>query len=146
MVYYTDSYSPSHRTVARDEGSMSVSSGSASQVVIIPDTDIVYRASVVAISDLPSVVVTAAPGTSTIIHDFASVPVILLHASLQIPMLRSLMTCCCQTTVSWITLSCACAVLLGGWTAAVLMLTQSGTYPVVTLRPAVLLLMVMVHH
>ena len=63
MVYYTDYYSPRHRAVPRDEGSVSVSSGSASQVVIIPDTDIVYRASVVAISDLPSVVVTAVPGT-----------------------------------------------------------------------------------
>ena len=62
MVYYTDSYSPSHRTVPRDEGSVSVSSGSASQVVI-PVTDIVYTVSVVAVSDLPSVVVTAVPGT-----------------------------------------------------------------------------------
>ena len=120
-VYYTDSYSPKFRLVSRDAGSVSVSSGSDSQVVIIPDTDIAYRASVVAVSDLPSVEVTAVPGTPryvTIIHDFVSVPVILLHASLQIPMLRSLMTCCCQTTVLWKTLSCACAVLLEGWTAA----------------------------
>ena len=62
MVYYMDFYSPSHRTVPRDAGSVSVSSGSDSQVVI-PVTDIVYRASVVAVSDLPSVEVTAAPGT-----------------------------------------------------------------------------------
>ena len=41
---------------------MSVSSGSASQVVI-PVTNIVYTVSVVAVSDLPSDVVTAVPGT-----------------------------------------------------------------------------------
>ena len=63
MVYYTDSYSPSHRTVPRDAGSVSVSSGSDSQVVIIPDTDIVYTVSVVAVSDLPSLVTAAVPGT-----------------------------------------------------------------------------------
>ena len=48
----------------RDAGSVSVNSGSASQVVI-PVTDIVYRVSVVAVSDLPSVVTTAVPGTHT---------------------------------------------------------------------------------
>ena len=63
IVYYTDSYSPSHRTEPRDEGSMPVSSGSASQAVIIPDTDIVYTVSVVAVSDLPSAEVEAVPGT-----------------------------------------------------------------------------------
>ena len=47
----------------RDAGSVSVSSGSASQVVIIPDTDIVYTVSVVAVSDLPSVQVEGVPGT-----------------------------------------------------------------------------------
>ena len=49
--------------MARDEGNVSVSSGSDSQVVIIPDTDIVYTVSVVAVSDLPSVEITAVPGT-----------------------------------------------------------------------------------
>ena len=113
IVHYTDFYSPSHYSAPRDEGNVSVSSGSASQVVIIPITDIVYRVSVVAVSDLPSVQTEAVPGTRrcvTIIHDFASVPMLLLHASLQIPMLRSLGKCCCQTTVLWIPLSCACAV------------------------------------
>ena len=43
---------------------MSVSSGSASQVVI-PVTDIVYTVSVVAVSDLPSVQVEGVPGTHT---------------------------------------------------------------------------------
>ena len=104
--------------MARDAGNVSVSSGSASQVVI-PVTDIVYRVYVVAVSELPSVQVEGVPGTLryicvTIIHDHQplqlSVSVTLLHASLQIPMLRSLVKCCCQTTVSWITLSCACAV------------------------------------
>ena len=46
----------------RDAGSVSVSSGSDSQVVI-PVTEIVYRVSVVAVSDLPSVEITAVPGT-----------------------------------------------------------------------------------
>ena len=60
MVYYTDFYIYSHS--ARDEGSVAVSSGSASQVVI-PVTNIVYRVSVVAVSDLPSVQTEAVPGT-----------------------------------------------------------------------------------
>ena len=47
----------------RDAGSVSVSSGSDSQVVIIPDTDIVYTVSVVAVSDLPSAEVEGVPGT-----------------------------------------------------------------------------------
>ena len=64
MVYYTDSYFVStHRATPRDAGSMPVSSGSDSQVVIIPDTDIVYTVSVVAVSDLPSMEITAVPGT-----------------------------------------------------------------------------------
>ena len=52
--------------MARDEGNVSVSSGSASQVVI-PVTDIVYRVYVVAVSDLPSVQVEGVPGTHTYI-------------------------------------------------------------------------------
>ena len=62
MVYYTDYYSYLHS--ARDEGSVSVSSGSDSQVVI-PVTNIVYTVSVVAVSDLPSVQTEAVPGTHT---------------------------------------------------------------------------------
>ena len=46
---------------------MSVSSGSASQVVI-PVTDIVYTVSVVAVSDLPSAEVEGVPGTHTYVH------------------------------------------------------------------------------
>ena len=79
MVYYTDFYSP-----ARDAGNLSVSSGSASQVVI-PVTDIVYTVSVVAVSDLPSVQTEAVPGTRIMCYHYsnsASVPVNLLHASL----------------------------------------------------------------
>ena len=62
IAYYTDFYSPSHYSAPRDEGSVSVSSGSASQVVI-PVTDIVYTVSVVAVSDLPSIQTAAVPGT-----------------------------------------------------------------------------------
>ena len=61
MVYYTDPYSDMY-SAPRDEGSVSVSSGSDSQVVI-PVTVIVYTVSVVAISDLPSVETAAIPGT-----------------------------------------------------------------------------------
>ena len=64
MVYYVDFYSPSHHPVARDEGNVSVSSGSDSQVVI-PVTSIVYRVYMVAVSDLPSVQVEGVPGTHT---------------------------------------------------------------------------------
>ena len=64
IVYYTDYYIFKHS--ARDEGNVSVSSGSASQVVI-PVTDIVYTVSVVAVSDLPSVQVEGVPGTHTYI-------------------------------------------------------------------------------
>ena len=63
---------------------MSVSSGSASQVVI-PVTNIVYRVSVVSVSDLPSVQTEAVPGTRIMCYHYsnsASVPVNLLHASL----------------------------------------------------------------
>ena len=66
IVHYTDFYSLSHRTVVRDEGNVSVSSGSASQVVI-PVTSIVYTVSVMAVSDLPSVQVEGVPGTHTYI-------------------------------------------------------------------------------
>ena len=59
-----DYYSPSHLPVARDAGNVSVSNGSASQVVI-PVTDIVYRVYVVAVSDLPSVQVEGVPGIRT---------------------------------------------------------------------------------
>ena len=62
IVYYVDFYSPSHYPVARDEGNVSVSSGSDSRVVI-PVTDIVYTVSVVAVSDLPSAEVEGVPGT-----------------------------------------------------------------------------------
>ena len=62
IVHYTDFYSPRPYSVARDVGSVSVSSGSDSQVVI-PVTSIVYTVSVVAVSDLPSVQVEAVPGT-----------------------------------------------------------------------------------
>ena len=62
IVYYTDFYSPSHYSEPRDEGSVSVSSGSDSQVVI-PVTSIVYTVSVVAVSDLPSTEVEGVPGT-----------------------------------------------------------------------------------
>ena len=65
LVYYLDFYSPSHLPVARDEGIVSVSNGSASQVVI-PVTDIVYRVYVVAVSDLPSVQVEGVPGTQCV--------------------------------------------------------------------------------
>ena len=61
IVDYVDFYSP-----ARDAGNVSVSSGSASQVVI-PVTNIVYRVYVVAVSDLPSVQVEGVPGTHTYI-------------------------------------------------------------------------------
>ena len=60
VVYYVDFYSYLHS--ARDVGNVSVSSGSASQVVI-PVTDIVYTVSVVAVSDLPSIKTEAVPGT-----------------------------------------------------------------------------------
>ena len=82
MVYYTDFYIFLHS--ARDEGSVAVSSGSASQVVI-PVTDIVYTVSVVAVSDLPSVQTEAVPGTRIMCYHYsnsASVSVNLLHASL----------------------------------------------------------------
>ena len=52
--------------MARDAGNVSVSNGSASQVVINV-TDIVYRVYVVAVSDLPSVQVEGVPGTHTYI-------------------------------------------------------------------------------
>ena len=61
---------------------MSVSSGSASQVVI-PVTNIVYTVSVVAVSDLPSAEVEGVPGTHTyidmctIIHDHQTLQVCL---------------------------------------------------------------------
>ena len=78
MVYYTDYYIFRHS--ARDAGSVSVSSGSDSQVVI-PVTDIVYNVSVVAVSDLPSVVIEAVPGTHRymlpIIHDYQTLQVYL---------------------------------------------------------------------
>ena len=65
MVYYVDYYSYLHS--ARDAGSVSVSSGSASQVVI-PVTNIVYTVSVVAVSDLPSAEVEGVPGTHMCYH------------------------------------------------------------------------------
>ena len=110
IVYYADFYSYAYS--ARDAGNVSVSSGSTSQVVI-PVTNIVYRVSVVAVSDLPSVQTEAVPGRHIMCYHYsnsASVPVTLLHASLQIPILSYWVKCCCQTTVSWITLSCVYAV------------------------------------
>ena len=75
IVYYTDFYIYLHS--ARDEGSVSVNSGSDTQVVISV-TDIVYRVSVVAVSDLPSAEVKGVPGDYvTIIHDYQPLQVCL---------------------------------------------------------------------
>ena len=71
----------------RDEGSVSVSSGSASRVVI-PVTDIVYSVSVVAVSDLPSVATEAVPGTHTYI-DMYYIPLF---------MITKLYKCACDVT------------------------------------------------
>ena len=105
MVYYS--------TIG-DEGSVSVSSGSDSQVVITGlHADRAYTVSVVAVFDLPSVQTAAAPavrpGTQKDqIYSIVSVlPLLLpqmcvcaLHAFLQFPMLSSMVECC-PTTVLW---------------------------------------------
>ena len=63
-VYYSDYYyRPLYfNSVARDEGRVSVSSGSDSQVVI-PVTDIVYRVYVTALYNQTSVSIEGVPGT-----------------------------------------------------------------------------------